>query len=199
MAAIGLAIFVVMFLVVFVARTVVQKRRTGDSGIRSGVLDESFGSIEWLAGWLLVVALLSGVVAPVAEMGGLDPWFTSQWVRGTGAVVAAVGVGLTVVSQLAMGDAWRIGVDADEETGLVTGGAFAVVRNPVFGCMIVTGVGLAILVPNLISAVGLILVVVAIELQVRFVEEPYLRGLHGDTYAVYVARVGRLFPGVGRG
>jgi protein-S-isoprenylcysteine O-methyltransferase Ste14 len=199
MAAIGLAIFVVMFLVVFVARTLVQKRRTGDTGIRSGVLDESFGSIEWLAGWLLVVALLSGVVAPVAEMGGIDPWFTSQWVRGTGAVVAAVGVGLTVVSQLAMGDAWRIGVDADEETGLVTGGAFAVVRNPVFGCMIVTGVGLAILVPNLISAVGLILVVVAIELQVRFVEEPYLRGLHGDIYAVYVARVGRLFPGVGRG
>lgn len=199
MAALGLLLFGVMFLVVFVARTVVQKRRTGDSGIRTGVLGASFGSIERLAGWLLVTALLSGLAAPIAEMAGLDPWFTSIWVRGTGAVIAIAGIGLTFVSQLSMGDAWRIGVDADEETALVTNGAFAVVRNPIFGCMLLAGAGLAVLVPNLISAAGLVLLIAAIELQVRFVEEPHLRRLHSDTYTAYSSRVGRLFPGVGRG
>lgn len=175
MAALGLVLFGIMFLVILVARTVVQKRRTGDSGIRAGVLGASFGSLEWVAGWLLVFALPAGVAAPAAEMAGLDPWFTSSWVRWAGALIAAVGIGLTFVSQLSMGDEWRIGVDPDEETGLVTAGAFAVVRNPIFSCMMVTGAGLAILVPNAISAVGLVLLVAAIELQVRFVEEPHLR------------------------
>lgn len=199
MAPLGLVLFGVMFLVIFVARTVVQKRRTGDSGIRAGVLGASFGSIEWVAGWLLVVALAAGVAAPVAEMMGLDPWFASVWVRSAGAAIAIAGIGLTFVSQLSMGDEWRIGVDTDEETGLVTSGAFAMARNPIFGCMILTGAGLTILVPNLISAVGLVFLVAAIELQVRFVEEPHLRRLHGKVYDAYAARVGRLFPGVGRG
>lgn len=198
MATLGLVLFGIMFLVVFVARTVVQKRRTGDTGIRAGVLGASFGSIEWVAGWLLVVALLAGVAAPVAEMTGLDPWFTYRWVRWIGAAIAVAGIGLTFLSQLSMGDEWRIGVDTSEETGLVTAGAFALIRNPIFGCMIVAGVGLAVLVPNLISAAGLILLVIAIELQVRFVEEPHLRRLHGDNYGAYSSRVGRLFPGVGR-
>lgn len=199
MAVLGLVLFGVMFLVVFVVRTAVQKRRTGDSGIRAGVLETSFGSIEWVAGWLLVIALLAGIAAPVAEMAGVDPWFASRWVRSAGAMIAAAGIGLTFLSQLSMGDEWRIGVDPGEETGLVTSGAFAVIRNPIFGCMIVAGAGLTILVPNLISAVGFVLLVAAIELQIRFVEEPHLRRLHGDTYSAYTSRVGRLFPGVGRG
>ena len=199
MAALGLALFVVMFLVVFVARTVAQRRRTGDGGIRAGMLGASFGSTEWLAGWLLVVGLLSGIAAPIAEMAGLDPWITAVWFRGTGAVIAVAGIGLTAISQRSMGDEWRIGVDTAEETALVTDGAFAVVRNPIFGCMLVAGLGLAILVPNPIAVVGLLLTAAGIELQVRFVEEPHLRRLHGDAYTVYASRIGRLFPGVGRG
>lgn len=198
MAALGLALFGVMFVVVFVLRTVVQKRRTGDSGIRSGVLGASFGSVEWVAGWLFVLAMLAGVAAPVAELVGLAPFFDSTALRAVGAVVAVAGIGLTFASQLSMGEQWRIGVDPDEETALVTDEAFAVVRNPIFGCMILVAVGLTLLVPNVISLIGLVMLVATIELQVRLVEEPYLRTLHGDTYAAYAANVGRLIPGVGR-
>lgn len=198
MAALGLILFSVMFLVVFVARTVVQKRRTGDSGIRAGVLEASFGSIEWVAGWLLVIALVTGIGAPIAELAGLDPWSSSVPVRWTGAAIAATGIMLTFISQLSMGDEWRIGVDPAEKTGLVTTGAFKVVRNPIFSCMLVAGTGLAVLVPNLISAAGLLLLATAIQLQVRCVEEPHLRQLHSDTYTIYTSQVGRLFPGVGK-
>lgn len=199
MAILGLVLFAIMFAVAFVLRTVMQKRRTGDSGVRAGGLRSSIGSMEWLAGWLLVIALLTGVAAPGAELLGLDPWYDTTWIRGIGAAIAVVGIALTFASQLSMGDQWRIGVDATEETELVTHGAFTVIRNPIFGCMIVVATGLAVLVPNALSAVGLILLVVAIELQVRFVEEPHLRNLHADTYPAYASRVGRLVPGVGRG
>ncbi len=198
MAVGALVLFVAMFLLVFVARSVVQKRATGDSGIRAGVLGSSLGSLEWFAGWLLVLAMLSAIVAPIAELVGVDPLTESDLIRGTGAVVASVGIVLIFLAQMNMGEQWRIGIDETERTQLVSSGAFRLVRNPIFSAMILTAAGLAVMVPNPISIVGLMLLVVAIELQVRFVEEPYLRRLHGSEYHRYSERVGRFVPGVGR-
>ena len=45
---------------------------------------------------------------------------------------------------------------------------------------------------------GPVLHVVALELQTRLVEEPYLRRVHGAAYEEYARRVGRFVPGVGR-
>jgi hypothetical protein len=45
---------------------------------------------------------------------------------------------LTVIAQFAMAESWRIGVDPNERTPLVTTGAFAMVRNPIFTAMLVT-------------------------------------------------------------
>jgi protein-S-isoprenylcysteine O-methyltransferase Ste14 len=92
----------------------------------------------------------------------------------------------------------RIGVDHEERTDLVTTGPFALVRNPIFSAMIPTGLGLVMLVPSWIAIVGLLGLIVALELQVRVVEEPYLLRSHGRAYAEYSARVGRFFPGIGR-
>jgi protein-S-isoprenylcysteine O-methyltransferase Ste14 len=57
-------------------------------------------------------------------------------------------------AQLAMGDAWRIGLDETERTGLVTGGPFRLVRNPIYTAMAVVGLGLALMVPNLVALAG---------------------------------------------
>ena len=106
--------------------------------------------------------------------------------------------GEAVVAQLEMGSNWRIGVDESKHTELVTSGAFSVVRNPIFTAMGATGIGLALMVPNVVSLLGMILLTVAIELRVRAVEEPFLARLHGAPYAAYAARVGRFLPGLGR-
>ena len=39
---------------------------------------------------------------------------------------------------------------------------------------------------------------VALEIQVRAVEEPYLLRTHGDAYRRYAAATGRFVPGIGR-
>jgi protein-S-isoprenylcysteine O-methyltransferase Ste14 len=96
-----------------------------------------------------------------------------------------------------MGDAWRIGVREDERTQLVAEGAFAVVRNPIFSCMLVTAAGLVVLMPNWLSVASFAALLVAVELQVRFVEEPYLLRTHGQRYRDYASRVGRFVPGLG--
>jgi protein-S-isoprenylcysteine O-methyltransferase Ste14 len=88
---------------------------------------------------------------------------------------AQLGLAGTLYAQLAMGESWRIGVDEGERTALVTGGPFAIVRNPIFSAMIPTSVGLTLIVPNVVALAGLTALALALEVQVRLVEEPYLR------------------------
>lgn len=50
-----------------------------------------------------------------------------------------------------------------------------------------------------VSVAALVVLVAALEVQVRLVEEPYLRATHGPAYDSSRARVGRFVPGVGLG
>ena len=64
--------------------------------------------------------------------------------------------------------------------------------------MIVTGLGLTLLAPNVVAVGGFVVLLVAIGVHVRVVEEPYLARVHGEAYLSYTRRVGRLVPGIGR-
>ena len=194
----ALILFAVWFVVVFIVRSAVQKRATGDSGIRPGAFAEDASGIERGAYLLLIVAFAGAIAAPVAAMTGLDPLTDSDLVPVVGLVIAVVGIGATYTAQLGMGNEWRIGIDRTEVTGLVTDGVFSLARNPIFSAMIFTAVGFAAMVPNTIAVVAAACLLIAIELQVRYVEEPHLQRLHGQDYNNYAARVGRFVPMVGR-
>ena len=104
----------------------------------------------------------------------------------------------TLLAQAWIGSSWRVGVDEAERTELVVRGPFALVRNPIFSAMIPAFLGLALLAPNVLALAAFSVLVAAVELQVRFVEEPYLLRTHGERYAGYASQVGRFVPGVGR-
>jgi protein-S-isoprenylcysteine O-methyltransferase Ste14 len=199
MATVALILYVVYLALAFGLRTLIQLRSTGSSGFHG--LGGRPGSAEWIAGVGFTLALLLGVAAPVLALldivepvGALDT--TAAHVAGL--ILALGGIGATLYAQVAMGTSWRIGVDPAERTALVTSGPFALVRNPIFAAMLPTALGLTFLVPSWVAIAGLLGLVVALELQVRVVEEPYLTSTHGATYAEYVSRVGRFIPGVGR-
>ena len=198
MTSLAIGLYVVYLLAAFVVRTVIQVRRTGDSGWRG--LSGRPGTAEWWAGVLFAVALLVGVAAPIAGAFGLDAIGTLDHpvlnIAGVG--LAVTGIALTLAAQLRMGSDWRIGVDATERTNLVTDGLFALVRNPIFTAMSLTGLGLTLLVPNVVALTGFVALLVGVQLQVRVVEEPYLRRTHGAAFARYEATVGRFVPGLGR-
>ena len=200
MAVAALGLYALWFMLAFGLRTIVQVRRTGDTGWRASRLPGATGSLEWWAGLLFVIALVVGVAAPVADLAGLATIdaLDADLVAYAGLVIAGVGVLLTLAAQLSMGDSWRIGVDETESTELVTEGAFRIVRNPIFSAMLVTAVGLAMMVPNVIALAGLIALVIALEVQVRGAEEPYLVRVHGQRYLRYAHRVGRFVPALGR-
>ena len=195
-ATIALSLLVGLLVWAFGWQTYAHRKATGDTGWRG--ISGHPGSIEWLAGVGFVVGLVVGGIAPVAELLGLDPMNDVRPARYFGLVVAGVGIALTLRAQSAMHDSWRIGVDQTETTTLRTNGIFAVVRNPIFTAMAITAIGLTIAVPNAFSVVGTGLLIGAVQVQVRRVEEPYLRRTHGPAYRNYERSVGRFIPRIRR-
>lgn len=198
MAVAALALYGVSLTLTFGVRIVVQLRRTGSTGVRG--LSSDAAPLEWLAGALFIAALAMGAAAPVLDLlDVLEPIAALDGAVGhvIGIVLALGGIGLTFAAQLAMGDAWRIGVDPEERTELVTDGPFELVRNPIYSAMLPTVLGLVLMVPNPLAVAAIVILSVGLELQVRVVEEPYLLRVHGDVYARYASRVGRFVPGVG--
>jgi len=195
----ALALYALYMALAFGLRTWVQIRRTGASGFKG--IGGRPGSLEWTAGILFVVAVAIGVAAPVLDIAGVleavDP-LDSAGLRWAGVAIFAAGLAGTLHAQLAMGESWRIGVDEAERTELVTEGPFALVRNPIFAAMLPTSLGLVLIVPNAAALAGLAALLLALEIQVRLVEEPYLLRIHGEAYRGYAARVGRFVPGLGR-
>ncbi|MEU0510902.1 MULTISPECIES: methyltransferase family protein [Amycolatopsis] len=199
LGGVAFAAMVVFMVVAFGLRAVLQHRRTGSTGFH-GVSGRP-GSVEWCGGVAFVLALALGLVPPAAQWAGLvapPAWLGAPVVVLVGVVLAGTGVVLTVTAQGAMGSSWRVGVAAGERTNLVIKGLFGLVRNPVFTAMIIAAAGLVLLAANVIAVAGLVVLIVAVQVQVRFVEEPHLRATQGRSYLAYAARVGRFVPGVGR-
>ena len=195
----ALALYAVYLGLTFGLRTLIQVRRTGSTGFHG--IGGRPGSVEWLAGVGFALGVALRAAAPLLDLLGVVEPIAALDVTGlhvAGLALATAGIVATFVAQVAMGTSWRIGVDPEETTSLVTGGPFAVVRNPIFAAMLPAALGLALLVPSWVAFVGLAGLSLAIELQVRRVEEPHLRRAHGDAYAAYASRVGRFFPGLGR-
>ena len=199
MPRLALAVCLLWFFSLFVFRTIVQWRATGSTGMKG--FHGRVGSTPWIAG---VSASLGLVLAPIAPIAALLDWpggallFHAPAFHLAGALLALLGNGGALLAQLGMGNSWRVGVDENERTALVSDGMFAWVRNPIFSFITLSAFGLLLLLPNALAVLAAGLTLLGIELQVRAVEEPYLLRTHGADYARYAARVGRFIPAIGR-
>lgn len=197
MALLALAVYLGGIALTFGVRAAVQRRRTGDAGFR---LDAGApGSPAWWGKLLLVAALVLGLAGPLAALAGLPAVAALDHgiVRAVGTVAGIGGVLAVLAAQASMGASWRVGVDPAERTALVTSGVFGLVRNPIFTAMLLTSAGVALMVPNPVALAATLVLLASVEVQVRAVEEPYLRRIHGESYTHYAGRVGRFLPRIG--
>jgi len=199
MANVALGGWLVVFAVCLGWRGFLQWRRTGDYGFRG------FSTLRWspalLACWGLGAGAVVSILAPVLVLAGVidaAPALGSRAIAALGLALLALGLGITVKAQLDMGDSWRVGVDDRERTALATHGLYRYTRNPIYTGLLVVWIAEALLVPNALSLVGVLLLVGALEAVVRGIEEPYLIATHGENYRAYARSVGRFFPGIGR-
>ena len=188
-ALVVLVLILVAHALVFGLRSWLHRRRTGSWGFL-GTSGKPFSS-AWFGGALFVAAILLSFAAPLLV--GVDPPRLPPF-DVAGGLLVALGIAGTAWSQAAMGVSWRIGVRDSERTALVTAGPFARVRNPVFSFMGLTLIGALLLLPTVTMLAAFLAYLVAVELQVRVVEEPYLARVHGEAYAAYMKRAGRFLP-----
>jgi protein-S-isoprenylcysteine O-methyltransferase Ste14 len=182
----------------FGVRVAVALRTTGGTGIAPL---RGAPPLELLGGALFAAAIAMGVANPVLVLAdALEPIESLDETpsHAIGFALCGIGIAGTFLAQMEMGRSWRIGVDQSERTELVTGGVFSLCRNPIYTFMIVSWIGFALLVPTWLSAASVPAAIVAFEIQVRLVEEPYLLRTHGERYRAWAARAGRFVPVIGR-
>ena len=190
----AILMMVLFLLLIIVGRVAFQFILTGNSGIRPGTRLKTkkellisvvmFGvvGVQTLLAWLFSISRLHGQV----ELGSIALWI--------GVALCILGILFSSYAQFAMGKQWRIGVDPDEKTELVTAGIYGKIRNPIYTGCIVFGTGLLLLAPHVLFLISGIVGYLAVRAYVTVIEEPYLIKLHGNSYRQYMSRTGSFFP-----
>lgn len=113
-----------------------------------------------------------------------------QAIRWCGVACLFIALIWVVAAQSAMGASWRMGVDDQVRTELVTSGPFAVSRNPIYLGIRLSLFGQVLLVQTWPVLLCFVVCDILAQLQVRF-EEAHMRVLDPADYAAYCARVRR--------
>jgi len=144
----------------------------------------------WFAIAGLAVLAASSVWPRIATAPGLA---APRWLQALG--LCALGAGPVLVLQGfgTLGTSWRIGVDEEHPTELVTRGVYRAVRHPIYAGLLWAFAGLVLLRPNLFYAAYAAGAAVLCTVQARR-EEAFLLSRHGPAYAAYLARTGRFWP-----
>jgi len=178
----------------FVWPTVRVWRKTGLNPYVLPSSDDAYGFVT--SGFRIVLlGLAAYVVAQVlwhdAELVlGTIPWLSSQSAKTAGWIGLGASLAWTVIAQYQMGLSWRIGIDENHRTDLVTSGVFAYSRNPIFLGMRFSLLSLVLLRPNVFTVAAAVAADVLIQVQVRL-EEQFLAQQHGAKYSEYMRHTRR--------
>ena len=138
--------FIIYFGVAFVLKSVVVAKRIGKNPLVLPKDDSAYGLIG-LYFKLTLIAMLIYVLAYAFFPTWHDNFlpivqFNNQTVKYIGLALLFISLVWTVIAQGHMKNSWRIGIDTDTKTELVTNGLFSISRNPIFFGMILSLVGL---------------------------------------------------------
>ena len=186
--------FIIYFGIAFVLKSVIVARRIGKNPLVFPKDDSAFGLIG-LYFKLTLIAMFIYVLAyaffptwhenflPIVSLDHL-------MVKYIGIGLLTVALAWTIIAQGHMKNSWRIGIDRETKTELVTTGLFGLSRNPIFFGMILSLLGLFLTTPNALTGLFLILGYVLIQIQIRL-EEAFLTQEHGQNYISYRQKVRR--------
>lgn len=188
----------IFFGVVFFWRSLRIWQATGINPYRLSAREYGQDNLHGLISRLFRLTLL-GVALVVLVYALARPWYgylaPFAWlqklpVSATGCFFLSISLVWVLVAQLKMGNSWRIGIDAEHKTELVTGGIFKLSRNPIFLGMRVMLAGLFLVLPNALTLALWWLGDVLMQAQV-YLEEDYLVQQHGAEYETYRRQVRR--------
>ena len=184
----------IFFFAVFLLRTAIVWQKTGinafvllKQGGTYGVIGVYFKLLP-LASFLAVVSYsffpsMYDFLAPFH-------WLENQLIVFVGIFFLIISLFWIWVAQTQMGKSWRIGIDEQRKTELITTGMFSISRNPIFLGMKVNLLAFFLVIPNAVTLTVVVTGFALIDIQVRL-EEQHLLNLNDDSYQNYYKKVRR--------
>jgi protein-S-isoprenylcysteine O-methyltransferase Ste14 len=186
--------FLVYFAFAFFLPTYRVWKRTKHNPLVFGKSDNAHDYIgkvfKLLMASIFIVVLLQAIFQSFAAYLLPVNWLERNEIQIAGIILLVLSLLWTITAQIQMGNSWRIGIDREKKTELVSKGVFRFSRNPIFLGMIVTLLGLFLTFPNAFTLIVLVLGFVLIQIQVRL-EEEFLAKTHGEKYIEYSGNVRR--------
>lgn len=116
--------------------------------------------------------------------------FSSEIIGWIGVGLCMFGLVFFLLSLISFGKSFRVGLDEDHPSALVTSGAFAVSRNPIYTAFGLILLGIFLIFPNWILLIYLFAGIWLFNRQV-LLEEGSLRKIYGEEYDRYCKKVRR--------
>lgn len=191
-----LPIYLLLYLtIVFVLPSYRIFKKTGVNPVTFGKSDNAHDYIGFvmkiLVALLFIVVLMFSLSAKVYSHLVPIGYLQIDFLRITGLVIIHISLFWICISQFQMGNSWRIGIDEENKTGLVTHGVFSISRNPIFLGMIVSVSGVFLIIPNAFTLFLTLTTYFIIQIQIRL-EEEFLIKQHGEQYLIYKKTTKRL-------
>lgn len=149
--------FVVYFGIAFVAKSLIVAKRIGKNPIVLPKDDSAYGLIGLyfkltmilMFAYVLIYSFapaLYNIFLPIKQLETLT-------IKYLGLGFLSFALIWTIIAQGNMKNSWRIGIDKETKTELITTGLFGLSRNPIFFGMIISLVGILLTTPNELTGV----------------------------------------------
>ncbi|WP_306569162.1 isoprenylcysteine carboxylmethyltransferase family protein [Faecalispora jeddahensis] len=117
-------------------------------------------------------------------------FFDSEWLRWAGVLICILGLLLFLWGLISFGASFRVGIDQSKPDKLMTHGAFAISRNPLYVAFIFFLVSFFFIFPNPLFLICLFAGLWLFHRQIMR-EEIFLRKYYGEEYIDYCKKVRR--------
>jgi len=185
---------IVYFFLVFFLRSFLLWKKTKINPITFTKGDDAHGyngKVFSLISLLELVIISIYAFAPSIHKYLLPFWYLEydnlKWI-GWGLLILSLCI--VWLAQSNMRESWRIGIDEENKTQLITKGFFSVSRNPIFLGIIIANLGLFFVLPNAFTLLIFSLSTISVNTQIRL-EEEFLMKQFGDEYKQYQKKVRR--------
>lgn len=191
-------VMLVFFLLVFLGRALFLWVRQGINPFTVGAGKKGWARffelavLPWLAVWIVAI-LLAALHLPFLPASWNPLLVDNLPLKVTGVLMVVLGNFVFVWALASFGSSWRVGIDTRKAGDLVTNGAFAFSRNPIYVFLDLYFIGTFLLNGTLFFLLFAVVTPLGIHYQI-LQEENFLADQYGQAYRHYYARTGRYFP-----
>jgi protein-S-isoprenylcysteine O-methyltransferase Ste14 len=184
----------IYFFLIFFLRSYLLWKQTNVNPLTFNKGDDAHGYNGKVFGFISLLELLVVVIYaffPRWHKFLMPFWFLkNEYFVYVGWILLIISLLFVWFAQGNMRESWRIGIDEENKTELVTNGFFAFSRNPIFLGIMIANIGLFLVLPNAFTLLIIALSTVSINTQIRL-EEEFLKKEFGNQYTEYLTKVNR--------